>query len=176
MGLRGYVWLRTIAYMARPTVDYTACPTDVVEAPVEVVWSLLTHPEDWGRFYDLRIVSAAPSGSARVGQEISAEAGPAYMHLPLSFRFTKVNNDTFELGFEARFPLGIAVREDLNCVPLGPAQCRVSYHCNFGFPAGWRGAFVRFILRGQLGSGPADSLARLKRAAERNYADGANPI
>jgi hypothetical protein len=154
------------------SMNYVACPTEVVEAPVEFVWGLLTRPQGWGDFYDVRIVSVVPPGSAHVGQQVSAESGPALLHLTLSFRFTRVDHEKFELGFEARFPLGITVREDLGCVALGPARCRVNYHCDFGFPPGWRGALVRLILRGELRSGPVDSLLRLKRAAERKYANG----
>ena len=76
----------------------------------------------------------------------------------------------FRLGFDARFPFGITVREDLTCVPLGQEQCRVNYQCGYGFPTGWGGAVVHSLIRRELDAGPADSLARLEGEAERLHA------
>jgi hypothetical protein len=52
-------------------MKYASCPTGVVNAPVEVVWTLLTHPEGWGDFYNVRITAADPAGPAVVGQTVS---------------------------------------------------------------------------------------------------------
>jgi Polyketide cyclase / dehydrase and lipid transport len=152
-------------------MKYASCPTGVVNAPVEVVWTLLTHPEGWGDFYNVRITGADPAGSAVVGQTVFAQSGPEFLHLKLQFRFTEIDALNYKLGFDARFPFGVTVREDMSCIPLGQQQCRVNYHCGFGFPTGWRGAVLHFLMRRRLDSGPADSLARLKRAAERLYAE-----
>jgi hypothetical protein len=152
-------------------MTYASCPTIIINAPVETVWALLTRPEGWGDFYDVRIASVQPSGSARVGQTVLAESGPRLLHLKVDFRFTKVDAANHELGFDVRMPFGITVQEDMSCHPLGQGQCRVNYNCNFGFPAGWRGVVVRLLLRREIVSGPPDSLSRLQRAAERSYAN-----
>ena len=152
-------------------MKYTSCPTGLVNAPVEVVWTLLTHPEGWGDFYNVRITAADPAGPAVVGQTVFAQAGPEFLHLKLQFRFTEIDALNYKLGFDARFPFGVTVREDMSCIPLGQQQCRVSYSCGFGFPTGWRGAMLHFLMRRRLDSGPADSLARLQREAERLYAE-----
>jgi hypothetical protein len=148
-------------------MNYFSCPTDIVNAPVELVWTLLTHPEGWGDFYNVRITASDPPGPAVVGQAVFAESGPLFLHLKLQFRFTEIDALNYKLGFDARFPFGVSVREDLSCVPLGPKRCRVNYHCGFGLPAGWRGAIMQYFVRRRLDTGPADSLARLKREAER---------
>jgi hypothetical protein len=67
-------------------------------------------------------------------------------------------------------PFGIGVREDMSCRVVSATQCRVSYRCDFHMPAGWRGILVHLLLRRQLDAGPADSLARLARAAELEFA------
>jgi hypothetical protein len=152
-------------------MKYVSCPTGVVNAPVEIVWRLLMHPEGWGDFYNVRITVADPAGLAVVGQTVFAESGPEFLHLKLQFRFTEIDALNYKLGFDARFPFGVTVREDMSCIPLGQQQCRVNYHCGFGFPTGWRGAMLHFLMRRRLDSGPADSLARLQRAAERLYAE-----
>ena len=152
-------------------MKYVSCPTGVVNAPVETVWTLLTHPEGWGDFYNVRITAADPAGPAVVGQTVFAQSGPEFLHLTLRFRFTEIDALNYKLGFDARFPFGVTVREDMSCIPLGQQQCRVNYHCGFGFPTGWRGAVLHFLMRRRLDSGPADSLARLQREAERLYAE-----
>jgi hypothetical protein len=150
-------------------MNHVSCPTSIVNAPVEVVWALLTHPAGWGGFYNVRIVGVDPAGTAVVGQTVFAEAGPKFLHLGLRFRFGEIDAANYKLGFDVQFPLGVTVREDLSCIPMGE-QCRVNYHCGFGFPGGWRGAVLHFLMRRRLDAGPADSLDRLKREAERVYA------
>lgn len=151
-------------------VNYTACPTAIVNAPVELVWSLLTHPQGWGDFYNLRILSVNPAGPAVVGQTISAEPGPRFIHLKICIRFTQIDPTNYRLVFDAFFPFGISVHEDLTCVPLNPDQCRVNYNCGFAFPKGVRGTITNLLIRRRLDAGPADSLSRLQQAAERLHA------
>jgi len=157
-------------------MTYASCPTSIVNAPVEIVWSLLTRPEKWGDFYDVRVTSVEPVGPAMVGQTVFAESGPRLLHLALEFRFTRVDAANYELGLDVKFPLGITVREDLSCVPIGTDQCRVNYRCGFGFPAGWRGTVARLLMRRELNSGPVDSPSRLRRAAEERYGTSARQL
>ena len=69
---------------------YTTCPTSVVNAPVEIIWTLLTRPEGWGEFYDMRVASVEPPGPAVVGQTGLAETGPRLLHPKLKLRFVKI--------------------------------------------------------------------------------------
>jgi len=151
-------------------MNYTSCPTSLVNAPVELVWALLTRPEGWGTFYDVRITTVDPVGPAVVGQTVFAESGPPFLHLKLQFRFTQIDAQNYRLRLDAQFPFGVTVREELTCIPLGQEQCRVNYHCGFGFPTGWRGTAVHALMRRELDAGPADSLDRLQREAERVHA------
>jgi hypothetical protein len=88
----------------------------------------------------------------------------------VTFEFRRVDVDRRELAIDVGLPFGVTVREELDCRPLGPDQCRVNYHCNFRFEDGWRGRAVRLLLRHELEAGPSDSLQRLKGAAERRFA------
>jgi hypothetical protein len=154
-----------------PAMNYSSCPTNIVNAPVELVWTLLTRPEEWGAFCDVGVTGVDPAGPARVGQTVFAESGPQWLHLKLEFRFTEIDALNYKLGLDAQFPFGVTVQENLACIPLGPEQCRVVYNCGFEFPAGWRGAMLHYFLRRRLDAGPADSLSRLKRQAERLHAE-----
>jgi hypothetical protein len=148
---------------------YLSCPSVIVNAPVEIVWTILVSPEKWSDVFDLRIVSVEPPGPAVVGQVISGETGPRVWHLTIKLRFVKIDAVKCCLGLDVQLPFDITVREQLSCTGFGPDQCRVTYNCDFDFPAGWRGALIRFFLRNRFDSGPADSLSRLQRAAERQF-------
>ena len=149
---------------------FTACPTALVEAPIEIVWGLLTNFAGWGTFYDIRVLSVEPPGPAAVGQRMRGESGPRWLHLGGWFEFTRIEQHR-KLELDIGLSLGITVHEDLDCLAVDVARCRVNYHCHFGFPAGWRGTLLRRVLSRGLTTGPADSLSRLKRAAEKKYAE-----
>jgi hypothetical protein len=155
-----------ICSASQATVSYLSCPTDEVCAPIDVVWGLLTDPADWGTVFDVRILGVHPPGRAAVGQRISAESGPRLLQLRVSFVYTLVDPARHRVCLDVHMPFGIVVHEDLDCIALGEQRCRVNYHCKFELARGWRGILTRRLLRSELDTGPADSLARLKRAAE----------
>jgi hypothetical protein len=156
-------------------MSYASCPVAIVHAPVELVWTLLTEPARWGDFFDIRITSINPAGGAVAGQKVCGESGPHFLHLKLEFRYFEIDAVNYKLGLHVRLPFGVMVREQLSCVPFGRRQCRVNYHCDFSFPAGWRGTIACLLMRHKLDSGPADSLARLKRRAEQLYNNPLEP-
>jgi hypothetical protein len=67
---------------------YAACPTEIIEAPIGVVWTLLTDFSNWGSFYDVRVISVEPPGPAVIGQRMVGEAGPRWLHLGVAFEYT----------------------------------------------------------------------------------------
>jgi len=90
--------------------------------------------------------------------------------LKICFQFVGIDPACHALSLNVRLPFDLTVSEQLDCIPLTADRCRVNYHCVFDFPAGWRGALTRVLLRRALDKGPADSLSRLKQAAERLHA------
>ena len=151
-------------------MPYESCPSAVVNAPVDMVWALLTAPAGWGNVFDMRVASVDPPGPAVAGQVVRGETGPRHLHLKLTFRMIEIDPDQHRLRMDVNLPFGLAVHEDLRCAPLDDTHCRVNYRCNFDFPRGWRGALMRLLLNRRLDSGPEDSLSRLKRAAEQHFA------
>jgi hypothetical protein len=145
---------------------HAVCPTDIVHAPVERVWALLTDPAGWGGFWDARVLGVEPAGPAGPGQRILLSSGPWPARFRLTFTFTLVDAANHTLDLDIRLPFGIVNDEHLVCTPIDAASCRVTYGCNFTLPAGWRGVLLSRLLARGFETGPADSLARLKRAAE----------
>ncbi len=150
-------------------MNYVACPTALVNAPVNVAWMLLTDPQTWGDFFDVRIQNIDPPGLAAAGQVINAESGPRLLHLKVRMEYVEIDAVGYRLKLDVHLPLGIIVHEDLNCVPIDANHCRVNYHCAFDLPKGWRRMVARALLRRELVNGPADSLSRLKQFAERRH-------
>jgi hypothetical protein len=150
-------------------MTYSSCPTAVVNAPVEIVWRLMTEPARWGEFFDVRITEVDPPGPAIVGQKFYGESGPPVLRLRLTFEYIKIDPVRHALELNVQLPFGVFVREELDCIPLSITQCRFNYHCNFSFPVGWRGVILRLIMSRKLDTGPIDSLSRLKLAAEQLY-------
>ena len=68
------------------------------------------------------------------------------------------------------YRLEFMVREDMKLMEIDDARCRVNYNCDFTLPTGLRGAILRRTFGRSFDTGPADSLLRLKREAERVYA------
>lgn len=150
-------------------MTYASCPTAVLDAPAEIVWQLLMEPARWGEFYDVRITKVDPPGPAVIGQKIYGESRLWFLRFRLKFECIRIDAVQGLLRLAVQLPFGIFVREEMDCTPLSPRQCRVTYHCNFDLPGGWRGVLLRLIMRSKLDTGPIDSLSRLKRAAERLY-------
>jgi hypothetical protein len=138
------------------------------------VWNLLLNTAEWGKFYDLRVLSVEPPGPARAGQRLIGNPGPSFLPLRLVFDFTEVDPVHHRLRLDGRLPFGIKVRENMTIAPVDANRCRVSYNCDFELPTGLRGQILWLLLRRGLDSGPADSLSRLKREAER-LASGSPP-
>ena len=155
----------------KASTSYASYPTAEVQAPVEVVWALLTDPAGWGSFFDVRIDRIDPPGPATIGQRIEGESGPRLLHLKLAFQFMGIDVEKHRLMLDVKLPFGITVQEDLYCTPIDVDKCRVDYGCDFGFPPGWRGALARLIIHRERDAGPINSLSRLKRAAEQRYVD-----
>ena len=136
---------------------HLACPTSLVEAPIETVWDLLLNTAEWSKFYDVRVLSVEPPGQARPGQRLIGNPGPRFLPLRLTFDFTEVElRENHRLGIDGRLPLGIRVREDIRITPIDAGRCRVNYNCDFALPQGIRGRLLWLLLRRGFDSGPAE--------------------
>jgi hypothetical protein len=89
----------------------------------------------------------------------------------VTFVYRELDADGHRILMDLRLPFGISVAENLDVSPISAVQSRVNYHCNFDFPRGLRGVLLRLVLSRERDKGPADSLIRLKRAAEGRWAE-----
>ena len=109
-------------------MTHTSCPTAIVTAPIECVWSLLTNPAGWGAFFDLRVTAVIPPGPAAVGQILKADTGPRFFPFKLRFEIVDIDATLHDLRIDGTLPLGLRIREVMQCRPLDTASCRVTYN------------------------------------------------
>jgi hypothetical protein len=101
------------------------CPTDVVSAPVERVWTLLT--SDYTTWADARLRSREPDGPAVPGQRIHLTTSELGLTFPVQFTVERVDPASHTLGLLVQLPFGMMMRDTIVCTPLAPDRTRVQY-------------------------------------------------
>jgi hypothetical protein len=71
--------------------NHLACPSAIVNAPIDVVWGLLMNTAGWGQFYDLRVMSVEPPGPAAPSQRLIGVPGRGLLPFRITFDFTDVD-------------------------------------------------------------------------------------
>ena len=100
------------------------------------------------------------------GQLIKASTGFGPFQLVASFEITGVDRaKDGTLDMMVKLPFGITNNETMQIQARGD-KCMVKYNCRFDFGEGWVARAIYSIFRNGFDTGPADSLSRLKRAAE----------
>ena len=102
-----------------------ACPACTADAPVEVAWSLWD-PARLDEWWDARTRSVTPQGPLTVGQRIAASIGP-FGIFAIHCEVLEVDHSAHRFRMLCRLPLGVVNDQTTSIVPLGPAQCRISF-------------------------------------------------
>jgi uncharacterized protein YndB with AHSA1/START domain len=139
-----------------------ACATDILFAPAERIWLLLTDPRKLSQWTGTKLV-AGPACPMSPGDHVVARVGGLRITLDvLDMRPPR------QLMLHVVLPFGITNHEQIQITPIDAHSSRVTLNSHFTFRRGWRGQFVERVLHRRLVTGPARSLRRLKRAAERD--------
>ena len=97
------------------------CPTDVIAAPVERVWDLLTQPERLARWSGTTL-HGGPHRALATGDRLTLT------RFGLRVRFeVRAMEPQRTLSIEVRLPLGVVNYETIRIAPLESDQCRVSF-------------------------------------------------
>jgi uncharacterized protein YndB with AHSA1/START domain len=136
--------------------------TDVLLAPAERIWQLLTAPRKLAQWTRTKLVEG-PACPMSAGDHVVLRAGG------LSITFDVLDmRPPRQLMLRARLPFGVTNREQIQITPIDAHSSRVTFNSHFIFPPDWRGRLVEKILGRRFVTGPARSLRRLKRAAEQD--------
>jgi hypothetical protein len=127
------------------------CPSANVAAPVEVVWSILSDPAQYGDWVDGRVDRVVPPGPLAVGQTIFISAPALGIRWGVRLTVQRVDPVGHQLEMQVKLPLGMQLHEQLACKAVAADACRVQFGSR-SFEADMHA-----------------SLRRLKRAAEARY-------
>lgn len=106
----------------------SVCPAAIVEASVQRVWELLTHPAGFELWIDADLVSVRPDGSAHAGQRMQFRAAlAAGLHLPVTVEVCDVDATRRRLRFLATLPLGIENDQTTTLAEAGPNRTIVRF-------------------------------------------------
>jgi hypothetical protein len=108
-------------------MDVSVCPAAVVRAPVSTVWALLTDPQSYGAWWDIRDARVTPAGPARPGQVVTGWAGGLGRRWPVRVAIEAVDAGRHQIRFAATLPLGLTSLNVLTCTPLDATRCRVQF-------------------------------------------------
>jgi uncharacterized protein YndB with AHSA1/START domain len=98
------------------------CPTDVVLAPAERIWRLLTDPRELARWSGTTLVDA-PARAVRAGDHLTFRAWV----LPVTFDVLDAQPPR-QLTLDVVLPLGITNREQIQITPIAGNSCRVTFN------------------------------------------------
>jgi len=103
------------------------CPAAVVEAPIEIVWDLLSHLGRYGEWVDVQVQRVEPEGPAVVGQTLTATTSAFGRTWSVSITVEAVKSERHQLGMHVLLPLGLQMYEYLSCTPVTENSCRVQF-------------------------------------------------
>ncbi|HEU5200562.1 MAG TPA: SRPBCC family protein [Ktedonobacterales bacterium] len=105
----------------------SVCPSAVVAAPAEVVWSLLMRPETYDLWADAHIERVTPEGPAVPGQVISASSPAFGKRWDVRLEIGQINAEKRQIDVTTTLPLGIQVHNHITCAPLDERSCRLQF-------------------------------------------------
>jgi uncharacterized protein YndB with AHSA1/START domain len=103
------------------------CPTVVIGAPIERVWSLLGDPMQWESWADASLEHIEPPGPASPGQAFVVSSVGFGRRWRFHFTVDAVDEAGYRLRFTARFPFGMVEHAQIGCVAVDEAMCRVTF-------------------------------------------------
>jgi uncharacterized protein YndB with AHSA1/START domain len=108
-------------------MSMTVCPLATIHAPVERVWNFLSAPTNYALWWDAQTRSIVPEGPASPGQKIYAQTSALGMHWPVTVVVTDVDEAQRQIHLTTLLPWGITVHNQITCLRLDAAHCRVSF-------------------------------------------------
>ena len=105
----------------------SVCPTDIVHAPAERVWALLSDPAKFDLWWDAHTDRITPPGPAQPGQTVEAHAHGLGRDWPIHFAVNAVDPAHHSLDLSTHLPLGIHMHNHLTVVPIDAGSSRLTF-------------------------------------------------
>lgn len=98
------------------------CPTDVIFAPAERVWRLLTNPHELAQWSGTKLVEE-PARAVSPGDRLVFRVGM----LQITFDVLEMHAPRL-LALEIALPLGVKNRERIQITPIDAKSCRTTFN------------------------------------------------
>ena len=106
----------------------SVCPMDVVAAPVEKVWAILTDSSQYSEWSDIREPTITPPGPTVPGQVMESKTSELGLTFRVRLVVREVNLEHHRVGFDVDLmPLGIHNAASITATPLDARTTRVAY-------------------------------------------------
>ena len=106
-------------------MDVNVCPSDQVQAPVEVIWDLLMDPAGYGGFWQMTIDRVEPPGPATVGQRLYAWT--LCRRLRIDGEILEVDAERHAIRFHSTMPFGLIGDNRIACSPIDARTSLLRY-------------------------------------------------
>lgn len=131
---RGRSWIRRCRNFLVPhrtgdneswSMSITTCPTEIVDAPAQRVWDLLTRPEELAQWSGAGLLEG-PERPVQPGDILVLSVGLAG---PLKVRIeVKEMEPPRRLALDVRLPLKVVNHEVVVVTPIEPGRSRVTFN------------------------------------------------
>lgn len=105
----------------------SVCPSAIVAAPAEVVWSLLMRPETYDLWWDAHTERITPEGPAAPGQVVTAWASGFGKRWAVRAEIGQIDAGKHQIDVTTTLPLGIQVHNHISCAPLDASSSRLQF-------------------------------------------------
>jgi hypothetical protein len=98
------------------------CPTDIILAPAERIWHLVTDPRELAHWSGTRLVEA-PTRAIHAGDQLVFRAGV----FRITFDVVGLAA-TRQLTLDIALPFGVTNREQIQITPIDASSCRTTFN------------------------------------------------
>jgi hypothetical protein len=108
-------------------MGFNICPVDVVAAPVESVWELLSDLTLYDEWWDASIERIAPEGIASPGQVIYAKTSQFGRKWDLTIKVQGVNPEKHQIQLDVALPLGTVNHATITSSVIDAVSSRLQF-------------------------------------------------
>ena len=105
----------------------SVCPSAVFEAPIDLVWELMTQPGGFDGWTDATMVSAEPEGPAQPGQRLHLVTRALGLTFAVTIAVREVDAERHRLHLVVSLPFGLVNDELVTMTDVGDGRTLIRF-------------------------------------------------